>query len=151
VTLEEGSVKESTLFRALSRGGLGDAGPVLARLVPEVGRGIESLARHLAFSRLHSRFRVGGRRVTIEEGRLESAETLIGFRGWADFESRTDLAVRVVVGGRTGERLASVLPSRTIPLRVTGTLDEPRTLPSLSVKDLVGAGLLDRLPIPGLR
>jgi hypothetical protein len=102
--------------------------------------------RVAAFSRLESQFEIGGRVVNVKRLRMDSERTSLQMQGRVTFEKQADLAADLVFSGSLGDRLAKVLPSRTIPLRIQGSLESPRVVPNLSAKDLLTSGLVDRLP-----
>jgi hypothetical protein len=150
IELREGAIGESSLFRAVGGGsGLGQVGGLLLQAVPSVGNVLSELSRSLAFRRVTSRFTVADRTVRIEEGLLESERARIAFSGTVDFDERLDLRVPVTIGGAAGDDLARVLPSRTIPLGVRGTLERPVPTPGLRVEDLAGSALENLLPREG--
>lgn len=150
VRMAEGAIGESTLFEAVGGGkGLGDAGQVLARAVPEVGRTLESLSKSLTFTRLESVFSVANRVVTITRGVLEGGRTKLDFRGTVAFNETVDMLMDVTLGGKAGERLAKVMPSKTpvLPLGISGRASDPRITPRIDLAGLAG-GMLEGL-IPG--
>jgi hypothetical protein len=100
----------------------------------------------MAFTTARSDFDIGGGRVNVKNGRLEGEVTSVTFEGYATLDQRVDLAVNLAIGGNTGERLALLLPTRVIPLRVSGPMDKPRITPNLSAADLAK----QLLRIPGL-
>ncbi len=151
IRMTQGAIAQSTLFQAIGGGrGLGQAGTMLIKAVPEVGSSLASLTRSLNFSKIESVFAIANEIVNVQRGLLESQQTRIDFKGNVGFDQRIDLAIDLALtGGKAAERLGRVLPSKTIPMRVRGTLDKPQIQPNLDVKDLATGALEGLIPIPG--
>lgn len=149
VSLTQGTLGESTLFGAIAGGqGLGDVGAALGKVAPEVGRTLASFQRAVTFQSLLSRFRVGQRRLTLEETRLTGEALRLDMTGTVTFEQQADLAARLWLGSAAGSALKPVVPDQTIPLRIRGRLDKPQVLPDLKASDLLKGAVGDLLPKP---
>ena len=147
ILMAQGRIGDSTLFQVATRGGgLGKIGPLLAAAVPEIGRELEGLSRHLTFRSLESTFVVEREVLTIRHGMLEGDRVNIAFPGRVAFDQRMDLKVLVTLGGKAGERLGRILPSKTIPLTARGTLSAPVLTPELKASDLQGGALKGLIP-----
>jgi hypothetical protein len=141
VRMGQGSVADSTIFRSL---GAGDGLSKLAALAPGLGEAVAELGKSLLFSELSSRFEVGGRRIHLLEVRMTSPRALVKFDGYVGFDGIVDLDVPLVLGGDIGAAIERWVPSRTIPLKVSGLASEPRVRPNVKLED-VGEGLLDEI------
>lgn len=148
VKMDQGSIGDSTLFRVVSGGGgLGNVGNLLVKAVPEVGEALAGLQRSLTFNQMESKFDVANRVLNVRKGLLDGERTRIGFQGTVGFDEAVNLDVKVTLRGTAGKRLNSVLSTKTIPLKVTGTMDKPRVQPGIDASKLA-AGALDEL-LPG--
>ncbi len=148
VSMDDGTIGQSTLFRVTgSGGGLGRAGDLLAKAIPEIGRELDNLSRALTFTRVESRFRIARKIVWIEHGLLDGEKTRLAFKGTADFEERVNLQVLLMIKGKAAERLNKLLSSPALPLTVKGRLDDPRVTPGVDIEK-VAKGALERL-LPG--
>ncbi|MHC5011887.1 MAG: hypothetical protein ACYTG6_13245, partial [Planctomycetota bacterium] len=147
IRMAQGSISQSTLFRSIGGGGgLGQIGGILLRAVPEVGSVLSGFMRAVTFSRVESRFAVANERVTITSGVLEGDRTRMTFQGTVGFDKQVGMNMALTLSGTAGERLARVLPSRTIPLRVQGSLTAPRVVPNLKASDLAAGAAGEALP-----
>lgn len=147
LTMAQGRIGESTLFEVATQGGgLGKIGQILAATVPEIGKELKGLSRHLTFHRLESRFDVAKEILTIRHGMLEGERVNISFPGRVAFDQRMDLKLLVTLGGKAGERLGRILPSKTIPLTARGTLSDPVLTPDLKASDLQAGALKGLIP-----
>ena len=79
--------------------------------------------------------------------RLAGDQVVIDFKGTVGFNEAVNLDVDLTFAGTAGKRLKKVLSTETIPLKVTGTMDEPRVQPGIDASKLA-AGALDGL-LPG--
>ena len=148
IKMDKGSIGESTLFRVVSGGsGLGNVGNLLVKAVPEVGSALAGLQRSMTFTTMESVFDVANRVVNVRKGLLDGERTRIGFKGTVGFNEAVNLDVNLTFLGTAGKRLKSVLASETIPLKVTGKMDQPRVQPGIDASKLA-AGALDGL-LPG--
>jgi hypothetical protein len=148
VTLTEGTLARSSLFGALSGGGLGEVGQVLVKLAPEVGRELGNLTRAVSYQQVLTRFEIAERRVLVKESRLTAQAHRLELDGVVGFDERADLKARLWLGSKAGEELKKAVPDQTLPLRVRGTLSKPQVTPDLKASDLLKAagtgGVLDR-------
>jgi hypothetical protein len=145
LALTQGTLAESTLFAAIGGGnGLGEVGKTLRQVAPEVGQALAGFQRAVTFESLMSRFEVGGERIDVKEARLAGHAVRIDMAGIVDFEQRIDLATLLWIGSKAGERLKTVVPDQTLPLRVKNTLQDPRIIPDVKMGNLL-KGALERL------
>jgi len=149
--MAQGEVKQSTLFG----GGDGRMGKLVGALrlaVPAAGQVLAELQKAVAFSALVSTFTVAGRVLTVQQTKLTGERVVIDTSGTVGFDETINLKSRVVLQGKAGQALAARLPDGAIPLKIGGTLDEPRVGPDVEMASLLpipgkkhGKGILDKI------
>lgn len=144
VAMQQGEIKNSTLFQGSDQGKLGALFKVLGTAVSEVGDVVKSLTRALTFQTLESDFTVADRRVTVQQAKLSGRYVALLTKGVVTFEKQVNLTTDLTLQGSAGEKAAKILPSPTIPLRVTGTMPNTVVTPNLDPSKLLGKGLLDK-------
>lgn len=145
VVLTQGTVSNSTLFSALGAGAGSKGLGTLMSLVPDVNKAFKDVGRTLLFTNLMSRFEVGGRKIRVDPVSLASQTVSLDFSGTVGFDGALSLKIPVRLEGDAGKAVKEYVPSRTIPVKVTGTLERIVVVPDLDLKDLAGKSLLDEL------
>nr|MDJ0975466.1 hypothetical protein [Planctomycetota bacterium] len=144
IEMEQGEIKNSTLFRSSGGGPLGKALTALSVAVPEVGQVVKSVSRALTFQTLESIFSIAGRRVNVQRTQLTGRYVKLLTKGVVTFEQQVNLTTDLTFEGSAGRRVEKYLPDRTVPLRVTGKLPNTSVTPNLDLSKLAGQGLLDK-------
>ena len=140
ISMTEGSIKDSTFFKAAGGKDAGKLGVVL-KVVPVVGEVFKSMSRALAFSTLESEVNVGNRMVDVVRTALVGRYVVMHIKGKVDFDQRCDLLTHVRVEGSAGTTVAKVIPDRTIAFKVKGTLSDPLTQPDIDPSKILGGQL----------
>ena len=95
-----------------------------------------------------SQVQVGRRTVALKQVALKGENITIAMKGRVHFDERCNLNARVTLENEAGRAVAKVIPDRTIPMRITGTLDKPKVVPNVRWQDLAGGagkGLIDKV------
>ncbi len=140
ISMTEGAIKDSTFFKAAGGKDAGKLG-MLLKVVPVVGEVFKSMSRALAFSTLESEVNIGNRVVDVVRTALVGRYVVMHVKGKVNFDQRCDLVTHVRVEGSAGATVAKVLPDRTIPFRVKGTLSAPQTQPDIDTSKILGGQL----------
>lgn len=151
IAMEQGEIKQSTLFGG---GGSSQLGKLIAMLkvaAPESGVVLAELQKAITFQSLTSEFSVANRVVTVKQTKLDGRRVAIDMQGRVLMAGPIDLHSQVKLQGNAGRRLAGAIGGDTLPLRVRGTLEEPLVQPDVDLTKLIPVpgggkdGLLDKI------
>ncbi len=151
IAMEQGQIKQSTLFGGGGDSQLGKLIAVLRGVAPEVGIVLSELQKAINFNSLVSEFDVANQVVTVKQTKLTGQRVVIDMQGRVLFAGPIDLTSRATLQGNTGKRLAKVIGQDALPLRVRGTLEEPQVQPDVDLTKLLLPGgkgkddLLDKI------
>ncbi len=145
VAMRQGEIKQSTLFGGRSNKLTRVVG-MLRTAVPEAGSVLYEISKSVTFVSLDSQFNIANRIVNLERATLRGRRVNVDMKGRVDFDARVALDANTTVLGSAGRELAKVVPNAVIPLRISGTLEDPRVVPNVDIKRIVGGGVVEKLP-----
>jgi len=151
IAMEQGEIKQSTLFGGGDRGNLGKLVSLLQVVAPEAGVVLAELQKAVTFNSLVSEFDVADRVVTVKQTKLTGRRVVVDMNGRVLFDGPIDLKSRVALQGDAGERLSKAIGQDALPLKVGGTLEEPKVEPDVDLASLIPKpgdgkdGLLDKI------
>jgi hypothetical protein len=140
ISMTEGSIKDSTFFKAAGGKDASKLGALL-KVVPVVGEVFKSMSRALVFTTLESEVNIGNRMVDVVRTALVGRYVVMHIKGKVDFDQRCDLLTHVRLEGSAGTTVSKVLPDRTIPFKVRGPLSDPQTQPDIDASKILGGQL----------